>query len=389
MTARCHATYNRIVASRVNGAARRVAAGAVLLVAFLIPTPSRAASSSFTIGDQSVVQVWAGKGSEVTIRAWNRPTLQFDTDDESVQVLRRPLAFGTAQNPLSVPIPVQNIKVRDPATGTVSDATFPPEDFPYAADFRAGTHDAIRIVTGDSSHITVMVPASVAILDARIRGTGTMWIDGYHGSTLFATDFGGRMTLSNIATAAFLQPLHGRLLVTESAFDRLRVRGNTTGLVFVHDSARQIEATTISGPIVWDNGVFANGLARFESTYGAIAIGAAGGAQIEARSGDGHVSWLWDRRTSLEARGDNEASATIAGGGPVINAITAHGNIFLYDGSLATRRLIPPEWRRLNRTLRPPDPNPPPAGDASPMREIRRSFMPANDPPRGRRRAWR
>ena len=327
--------------------------------------PSRAASSSFTIGDQSLVQVWAGNHSEVTIRAWSRPAIQFDTDDEAVQVTRRPIDFGTPQNPLSNAIPLQNIKVRDPATGAITDGTFPPEDFPYAADFHAGLHDSIKFVTGETSHVTVMVPATVAILDARVRGAGMLTIDGYHGGTLFAVDGGGRMVLTNVASATFAQALHGRLEVSDSSFDRLRARSNTAALIFAHNRARQVEVSSVSGPIVWDDGTFDAGLARFESTYGPIGIGSASGALVEARSGDGHVFGLWDKRTPIEARGDNEASATVDGGGPVVNAVSTHGNVFLYDGSLATRHTVPPEWRRLDTIFRRSAPTPAPAPAAS------------------------
>jgi hypothetical protein len=220
-----------------------------------------------------------------------------------------------------------------------------------------------------------MVPASVSILDVRLRGGGTMTIDGYHGSTLFATSSGGRMDLTNVASGAtFLQPIYGRLSVADSSFDRLRVRAASAALVFDHDSARQIEATTINGTIVWDDGTFAGGLARFESTYGAIAVGVAGGAQVEARSGDGHVAWLWDKRTPLDARGDNEAGATVNGGGPLVSAVTAHGNVYLYDGSLTTRHFIPAEWRRISTLLGPLDASPAAAGMLTPSRrEVRRA----------------
>jgi hypothetical protein len=317
--------------------------------------PARAASSSFTVGDQAVVQVWAGKDADITIRGWNRPALQFDTDDEAVQVARRPVAFGTVGNPLGVTIPLQAVKVRDPGTGVVGDVTLPPEEFKYAPDFRAGTHDAIRIVVGDAAHITVNVPPNTAILEARIRGAGTMTIAGYHGGTLFAVQGGGRMALDDIQGAAFLQPLNGRLLVTNSSFDRLRVRSNTAQLIFREDRARQIEVSTQSGPIVWDDGAFDPGLARFDSTFGAIAVGVAGGAQLEARSDDGRVYDLWERRTPIDARGDNEVSATVGGGGPLVNAVSTHGNVFVYDGTLATRRVPPPDWRRVFQLLRSTD----------------------------------
>jgi len=75
--------------------------------------------------------------------------------------------------------------IRDPAGGSTP-GTLAPEDFPYASDFRAGVHDQVRIVTHAGSRITVMVPASTAILDTRIRGgAGVISIDDYHGGTLF------------------------------------------------------------------------------------------------------------------------------------------------------------------------------------------------------------
>ena len=47
---------------------------------------------------------------------------------------------------------------------------------------------------------------------------------------------------------------------------------------------------------------------------------------------------------------------TVNGGGPVVNAITQHGNVFLYDGSLATRRPLPVAWRRVGTILLRTDP---------------------------------
>jgi hypothetical protein len=335
----------------VRDALRRVVAGLALLVGFLHPAVANAASSTFTLGDQSVLQVIAGAGSAVTVKAWDRPNVQFDTDDESVQVNRRPITFGTPQTPLSVSIPLANIAVRDPATGAITRGTLPPEEFPYASDFRAGVHDALRIVTGADTHVTVMVPATTAILQTRIRGSGNLSIDDYHGGTLFVGLQGGRALLTNVMSAAFIQMMNGRLEVADSSFDRLRARGNNASFVFEHNRVRQIEVSTASGPIVYDNGTFDPGLARFESTNGSIAIGVASGAQIAARSSDGHVYSMWDRRTPIDQRSDGEASATVAGGGPVVNAVTAHGNVYLYDGSLATRQTIPPEWRPIQQAL--------------------------------------
>jgi hypothetical protein len=368
MTVAGQASYDRAVAA-VRDALRRAAVGLALLAGVLLPAPARAASSSFALGEQAVLQVYAGNLSTVTIRGWDRPNVQLDTDDETVQVVRRPVVFGSAQNPLSVSIPLATVAVHDPLGGAIiGSTTLPPEDFPYASDFRAGTHDTVRIVAAPRSHLTVMVPATVAILEARIlRGGGNVSVDDYHGGTLFVVSGGGRTALTDDTSAAFLQSLNGHVSIVDSSFDRIRARGNTATFAFERTRARQIEVTTISGSIVFDDGTFDPGLARFESTYGQIAIGVAGGAQVEARSSDGRVYDLWDRRTPTDQRSDSEASATIAGGGPVVNAVTGHGNVFLYDGSLDTRRVLPPEWRQIRQKLRQPGLRVAPGGAAPPQ----------------------
>jgi len=157
--------------------------------------------------------------------------------------------------------------------------------------------------------------------------------------------------LNDVMSAAFVQLMNGRLDVVDSSFDRLRARGNAATFVFEHNRARQIEVSTVSGNIVYDNGTFDPGLARFESTSGSIGIGVATGAQVAARSTDGHVYSMWDRRTPLDQRGDNDVSATIGGGGPVVNAVTGRGNVYLYDGALASRQILPPEWRPIRQSL--------------------------------------
>ncbi len=343
--------YDRPVAA-VRDALRRAAASFAFIIGVLYPAAAHAASGSFAIGDQGVLRVIGGPRTQITIRAWDRPNVQFDTDDEGVQVTRRPIAFGTPQNPLSVSIPLITIPVRDPASGGISRGTLAPEEFPYASDFRAGVHDSVSIVAGSGTHVTVMVPPSTAILDARIRGgAGIISVADYHGGTMFVASGGGRTLISNVTSAAFIQMLNGRLEVVDSSFDRLRARGNAASFVFEHDRARQIEVSTVSGSIVYDNGTFDPGLARFESTSGSIAIGVAAGAQVAARANDGHVYSMWERRTPIDQRSDNEANATVAGGGPVVNAVTARGNVFLYDGTLASRQTIPPEWQPVRQLI--------------------------------------
>jgi hypothetical protein len=109
--------------------------------------------------------------------------------------------------------------------------------------------------------------------------------------------------------------------------------------------------TTHGGPIVYDDGAFDQGLARFESTDGLIAIGLAGSASVSGRTQTGRVLAMFDRVPHFDQRSEGEATAVIGNGGAIVNAVTGHGNIFLYDGALTARRVVPPQWRALHTAL--------------------------------------
>lgn len=335
------------VSTRWGGAARRWAAGAAF-VTFLVCSAgaANAGTSTFDVGNQPVVQVWARGGSDLAVRTWERPQVQIESDDDQIQVGRRALAFGTVQNPMSVTIPVQNIQFRD-TNGNPASGTLPPEDFPFAPDMRTGVHDVVHIQAGDNTRTTVTVPAGTAIVDARVFGNGRISVSNYHSGTLFVFQNNGVARLDSVSAATFAQVLNGRLLVNDSSFDRLRARGNTAAMVFERCRAKQIEVTTHSGPIVFDNGSFDPGLARFQSTTGLIALGVNGGAQVNGRTQDGRVLAMFDQRPRFDQRAEGDATAVIGSGGALVNAVTARGNIFLYDGALASRRAVPAEWRPL------------------------------------------
>jgi len=369
------ATIVGCVSTRWGGAARRWAAGAAFLTLFVLSAgTANAATSTIDVGNQAVVQVWARTGSDVAVRTWERPAVQIDTDDDQIQVARRPLAFGTVQMPMSVAIPVQNIQFRD-ANGNPTTGTLPPEDFPFAPDMRTGIHDVVHINAGEGTHTTVTVPAGTAIVDARVFGNGQITINNYHGGTLFVFANNGVTRLENVSAATFAQMLNGRLLAFDSSFDRLRARGNTAAMFFERCRAKQIEVTTHSGPIVFDNGTFEPGLARFESTNGLIAVGVDGNAQVNGRTQDGHVLAMFEQRPRFDQRAEGDATATIGAGGALVNAVTGHGNVFLYDGALANRRAVPPEWRQLFTALQRQ------AGTASPASRSE-GVLPGFGPPR-------
>ena len=58
-----------------------------------------------------------------------------------------------------------------------------------------------------------------------------------------------------------------------------------------------------------------------------------------------------ERGAMTESRPDGSSLARLGGGGPLVNAISANGDVFLYDGSLRDRRDVPEEWRGIYRNL--------------------------------------
>ena len=355
-------------------ALRRIAAGlgALLMMLLLLPAaPGRAATSSLDVGDQAVVNVVVrGRGNELTVHVWDRPTVQVDYAEEQVpSVVRLSVPFGTVRFPLSQQIPAQLFTLHD-RDGAVSGAgALPPEEFPYAA-FRPGPHDTVRIDAPEGSHLVVTVPASLGILALRVGG-GQTSVEGYRGANLFLVQNMGRVQLTGTTTSAFVQVNYGVFYAADGTFDRIRVRGIAAHDVFERCRSKQIEATSINGSILYDGGSFDPGLARFESQNGNIALGVVSPAQLAAHSDDGHVYTAFDnKRTSVDQRGDGTATATIGSGGALVNAITGRGNVFLYDGSLANRRAPSAEWRPLHQLFnlhrRAAAPGPRPEGSKRP-----------------------
>ena len=331
-------------------ASRWIAAGlgVLLVVCAAFAAPAAAETSSFDVGDQAVVIVQiAGRGNDLVVHTWDRSTVQIESMDVPPAVDRRSVVVGTEKIPLVAPIPPMQYLRRE--NGQDVDAgTLPPEEFPYAA-FRPGPHDVVRVVAEAGSHLVVTVPSSTGLLQTRV-GAATTTIEGYHGANLLVAQGFGRVRLSAVATTAFVQMNGGALRAVDSTFERVRFRSNAAHAVFERCRSKQIEATTISGSMVYDGGTFDPGLAHFESQTGSIALGAAGPAQLTARAQDGHVYTSVDPRNgSVDQRADGAATATVGSGGALVNAISGRGNVYLYDGTLASRRALAPEWRPVHQ----------------------------------------
>ncbi len=349
MTAARRPGYDEVVDVLRARATRWIAAGlGVLLSCFAAPAaPAAAATVSFDVGDQAVLNVLVrGRGNDVTVRTWDRSTVQIDTaDDAPPSAVRRSADFGTPNVPLVQQIPADLYTLRDGPGGAI-----PPEGFPYAG-FRPGQHDVIRLDAPQGSRLVITVPATTGILALRIGGGRTV-LEGYRGANLFVIQNQGRVQLTGATTTAFVQMNYGTFYAADGAFDRIRIRGVGATDVFERCRTKQIEATSITGSIVYDGGSFDPGLARFESQTGNIALGVTSAAQLAGRSQEGHVYTLFDRRgTYVDQHGDGDATATVGGGGPLVNAISSKGNVYFYDGTLQSRRAgsAAAEWKPLHQ----------------------------------------
>jgi hypothetical protein len=329
-------------------APRSIAAGlgTLVLTAFAALAPAHAATtSSLDVGDQTVVNVFVrGAGNDVTIRTWDRPTVQIESD-ETPDVDRRSATFGPGGQPLTQPVGPANFRQPDGSRVLV-----PPEDFPLAG-MRTGPHDVVRVQTGPRSHLVVTVPANVGLVRT-VVGSGTTDVEGYRGANLFVLQGGGRVRVANTTTTAFVQLGGGRLQAVDDTFERLRARANGANLIFEGCRSKEIEASTIRGNVVYDGGRFDPGVARFESRSGTIALGVTGAAQLTGRSENGRVYTAFAQRgTPIQQNAPNAATVTVGAGGALVNALSAQGDVYLYDGSLRERRTMPPEFQRLQQAF--------------------------------------
>jgi hypothetical protein len=232
--------------------------------------------------------------------------------------------------------------IRTPA-GQLS---LPPEPFifpPLAPEL----HDAV-IVRG-AGNVSLQLPENTALVVANVR-RGSVQIDGYHG--VFVTHVAnGQVMLNGVGGTGAVQMGAGRLTAINSNFVRLRARTARADMIFRNCNAQQIQATSLVGSILYDNGTFAPGLARFESMRGNVAVGvASGGAQIGAHSDTGQIySGFEGTPAQVNRAAPTDSQTVVAGGGPVVTATSGTGSVLLYNGSLRDHpqlmQRLPPRMR--------------------------------------------
>jgi hypothetical protein len=331
--------------------------------------------------DAPIVRIQIPAQANLTVRTWDRNAVQIEADPGVYTVER-------AVNRVPAILLPQLIRLGQ-TKGPDGEIVLPAESF-VISTLPAGPREVV-IVKGEAGHpvgpITVTVPSNSVLVNANVA-RGSVLLQNYQNGTFIVHLNVGAVVLDGVGGDGFVQVLHGPLVADESNFNRLRARTAVGNQIFEHCNARQIEASVANGSIVYDNGHFDAGLARFDVTNGNVAVGTSGASQLNGRVVGGHVYTLFERRVQVDAR-DTEATALVEGGGPVVTATTANGNVYLYDGTLRVRARLPTEWRAAQAALRRENfgvaPRNPQPSVAQPPAEPPKNRPGPRPPPRGGR----
>lgn len=311
------------------------------------------ADQQFDVGPSPVLNVNVTRG-QVTIQTWDRPQVQISsTNPVDVQQVAPSQVDAL---PKQLQMSSHRIQTdQGPVTLPMETFVLPP--------LPGNDHDGI--VARGNGNMTITIPRGTALVMAHLRA-GHLSINNYNGVFITHVRTAG-ITLRNVSGTGYVESLRGRIVATNSTFDRLRVRTATGNMLFQGCTSHQIQASSTYGSIVYDNGNFAPGLARFESDHGNVALGVRGNAQIGAHSDAGHVVSSFPE--DAQVHGDpTTKQATVGGGGPVVTATSKNGTVYLYSGSmnehphvraeLSGSTQLPMQLR--NPPARPPVNRPPP-----------------------------
>lgn len=315
----------RFGAPRYNESVRRgwwrgaLVALVVSLCCLTFAAPARA-DEEFDVGPSPVVNINGGRG-QVTIQTWDRPQVLI-ASERPTDVRHLTPDQVDPRIPKQFQMPSHVIQT---GHGPVA---LPAESF-VLPEISGGPHDAI--VARGNGRMTIMIPRGTAMVIAHLRA-GRLAINDYHG-VFIAYVRGAEVSLNRVGGTGYVESLRGRIVATDSSFERLRARTATGDMLFRGCTSHQIQANSTYGSIVYDNGDFQPGLARFESEHGNVALGVRGNAQIGAHSGTGHVESSF--RDDAQVRGDPATKqATVGNGGPVVTATSKNGSVYLYSGSM-------------------------------------------------------
>jgi hypothetical protein len=312
------------------------------------------ADEQYDVGPTPILNVHVTRG-QVTIETWDRPQVLISSERPAdVQHL--------AASEVDPVIPKQIQFASDQIQTEHGPVSLPAESF-VIPELPGRDHD--EILARGAGRMTIMIPRGTAMLMAQQRA-GHLTIENYHGIFVAHARAAG-ISLNGDGGTGFVESLRGRVEATGSSFERLRARTATGDMVFKDCTSHQIQATSSYGSIVYDNGSFQPGLARFESEHGNVALGVRGNAQIGAYSGSGHVESSFD--DGAQVRGDpTTKQATVGTGGPVVTAASKNGSVYLYSGSMNEHPHVRQQLSgSVQLPMRPISPKPPPASEHPPQ----------------------
>jgi hypothetical protein len=329
------------------------------------PAAAALADQSVSVGPNPVLNVQLDSGT-LNVQTWDRPDVSVQTQG-TVDVRHVPASAVDPNLSHQYTAWSQNVST---SHGNV---TLPEESF-VMPQLQGSTHDAV--VAHGHGNTTIMVPRGTALVTAHV-GTGQYNLRNYNGAFIAHVDNGG-ITMNRVNGSGYAEAVDGQVRANNSTFDRLRVRTATGNMLFRGCTSHQIEASSQYGSIVYDNGSFQPGLARFESVHGNVALGVRGSAQIGAHSGSGHIVSSFPGGTQVHT-GSNMTQATVRGGGPVVTADSKNGSVYLYNGSARNHPRVQAELR--NTQTLPGLPRPAQQASARAYAPAR-AFAPSNVAPR-------
>lgn len=329
----------------------RVAAVAFLWYALQAGIGAQAQPVFLDAGEAPVVQIGVRSGT-IVVDTWDRPGVTVDSADE-VNVRKVTARFGNAPGDIPMSVPMLAGPVRTPQG---DDVTLPPENFVFST-VSPGPHDAVLVTATDAVVATVHIPANTALLVVRSVTASQIEINNYRAGTTIVHARAGVVRMNGDGGDAFIQVINGNVFANNSNFNRIRVRTAVRNIAFVRCNAKQIEATSVAGSIIYDAGSFQPGLAHFQTERGNVAIGVEGGARVAARGPQGRVFTALEG-PSQQRNANGESTIVVGGGGPLVNASSDQGSVFVYDGSLSAKKQLPSDWERVRRAfpaiVRPP-----------------------------------
>ena len=299
---------------------RRVATAVLLTLMFAgeLWGVSRAATTRFPAGVAPVFIVQLESGA-ITVHTWNQPLVQLEY---SAKIHIRHVGAQAVAQRLPAQIMLWSERIRTPN----GELALAPEPFLFP-NLNQGLHDAI-VIHGVGS-VVLTVPASTALVVGNVR-RGSVLIEGYKNGVFVAHVGMGAVALDNVSGTGAIQVNDGPVSAANSSFIRLRVRTGRGNMRFEDCDSTQIEATSLTGSIMYDNGSFEPGLARFETDLGDVMLGVTGsGVQIGAHSSAGKIFSEGPIRSGVTDR-----QATIGRGGPVVTATSSSGSVIYYSGAL-------------------------------------------------------